>query len=539
MGNEQIFMDASLSKATPTMIECVDQEVRTTAWRIDRFVPGERARNSWASGAIICLMAATVFALFWFPVKRSFANVEVNYNEGWNAYRAAMVEKGIPLYGKPPEGFGTGTAYPPLSFHVIGSLGTAATFTFVGRWISLISLIATGIFVALIVRHEGGSRQIAIFSFLLYEIGIALLRPDRISMNDPQLLGEALSAGGLYFYARNSKSNRFLVISALFFCLAGFTKHNLIAFPAAVAVDLLFRSVRAFAVWAGAMLVSAGLLTAATLLIDGRYFPTHLLGGGGGRAYSYWLGWSSYHHYVLIFQSLLVVAAAWSIWAFRSHRVFALALVFSHALAFLLAGGFGVDLNIFFNALAATAIACGVALSDFSFAGVDSRPPVLNSVVALMFALFFISVVVFVPGQLRRDRERARALPAQESEFRSSVDFVKARPGPALCESLLLCYEADKPFEYEPFSVRDQVKTGRIRENDVLQLLRTHHFETVQIALRSDEVDLNELDLRASLSSTQTAPDTERRFTPAFMKELLEDYRLSKRTSEMAIFCPQ
>jgi hypothetical protein len=83
------------------------------------------------------------------------------------------------------------------------------------------------------------------------------------------------------------------------------------------------------------------------------------------------------------------------------------------------------------------------------------------------------------------------------------------------------------------------VKTGRIRENDVLQLLRTHHFETVQIALRSDEVDLNELDLRASLSSTQTAPDTERRFTPAFMKELLEDYRLSKRTSEMAIFCPQ
>jgi hypothetical protein len=119
MGNEQIFMDASLSKATPTMIESVDQEPRTTAWRIDRFVPSERARNSWASGAIICLMAATVFALFWFPVKRSFANVEVNYNEGWNAYRAAMVEKGIPLYGKPPQGFGTGTAYPPLSFHLI------------------------------------------------------------------------------------------------------------------------------------------------------------------------------------------------------------------------------------------------------------------------------------------------------------------------------------------------------------------------------------------------------------------------------------
>lgn len=75
-------------------------------------------------------------------------------------------------------------------------------------------------------------------------------------------------------------------------------------------------------------------------------------------------------------------------------------------------------------------------------------------------------------------------------------------------------------------------------EDDVLQLLRTHHFETVQIALRSDEEDLKEFDLRVSLSSDQKGPDKERRFTPNFMKELLEDYQLSKRTAEMAIFCP-
>ena len=108
-----------------------------------------------------------------------------------------------------------------------------------------------------------------------------------------------------------------------------------------------------------------------------------------------------------------------------------------------------------------------------------------------------------------------------------------------MCESLLLCYEAGKPFEYEPFSVRDQLKTGRLHEEDVLQLLRTHHFQAVQIALRSDEEDLKEFDLRTSLSSDQKEPDKERRFIPNFMKELLEDYQLSKRTSEMAIFCPK
>jgi hypothetical protein len=500
---------------------------------------GEPARDTWLSTVVICLMMATMLALFWFPLRRTFANVEVNYNEGWNAYRADMVAHGIPLYGARPQGFGTATAYPPISFHLIALLGTTSSFTVIGRCVSLISLIAAGVFVSLIVKRGGGSRQAAVFSFLLYEIGIALLRADRIGMYDPQLLGEALSAAGLYFYLRNPNSKGLLCVSALLFCLAGFTKHNLIAFPAAVAFDLLFRSRKAFVTWAGAMLLSAGLLTATTLLIDGRYFPLHLLGGGGGRAYSYMIAWSQFYHYAGRFQSLLVIGTAWSIRMVRSRLVFVAAFVFSHGLAFLLAGGYGVDLNIFFNGLAATVIVCGLALSDITSALVELRPGALNPTAAMMFGLFFISIVIFVPGQLRRDRKEMHALPALEKEFQSAAEFLKAHPGPALCESHLLCYEAGKPFEFEPFSVRDQIQTGRIHEDDVLQLLRTHHFQVVEIALRSDEEDLNEFDLRTSLTSDQKDPDKERRFTPNFMKELVEDYQLSKRTSQMAIFCPK
>lgn len=504
--------------------------------KIMYFFLGERARDALLSTAVICLMIATMLALFCFPLRRTFSNVEVNYNEGWNAYRAAMVANGSRLYGKRPQGFGTATAYPPLSFHLIGCLGTASTFVAIGRWISLISLMLTGVFVSLMVRRAGGSRPAAVFSFLLYEIGIALLKPDRIGMNDPQLMGEALSAAGLYFYVRNPDSKRLLCVSAVLFCLAGFTKPNLLAFPAAVAIDLLLRSRKAFATWASAMLLSAGLLTAMVLLVDGRYFIVHLM-GGGGRAYSFWIGWSSYHHYVEKFQSLLVIGTAWSICAFRSRRVFASAFILSHVLAFLLAGGSGVDLNIFFNALAATVIACGIAFSDITLVCAGVRPAGVNLAAALMFAFLFISIMVFVPGQLRRDRELIRLLPARENEFKSAVEFVKTRPGPALCESLLLCYEADKPFEYEAYSVQDLIKTGRIHEDDVLQLLRTHHFQTVEVALREDEQKLSEGDLRISLSSDQKEPDKQRRFSTKFMKELLADYQLAMRTSEMAVFC--
>src|SRR6266568_274697 len=211
---------------------------------------GEPLRDTWLSAAAIFLMMVTMVALFQFPVKRIFANVEVNYNEGWNAYRANMVAKGIRLYGEPPQGLGTATAYPPISFHLISWLGSANTYTEAGRLVSLFALIATGLFVALTVKKAGGSKLTAIFCFFLYEIGIALLRADRIGMYDPQLLGEALSTVGLYFYVRDPDSKRLLCISAVFFCLGGFTKHNLLAFPLAVAIDLVFRSRRAFVTWA-------------------------------------------------------------------------------------------------------------------------------------------------------------------------------------------------------------------------------------------------------------------------------------------------
>jgi hypothetical protein len=221
----------------------INQKPGTEVPKIPPVSFGQPVRDTWLSTIVISLMMITLLALFSFPVRRIFANVEVNYNEGWNAYRAAWVAQGIKLYATPPGGgFATGTAYPPISFHLVSWLGTANTYTLAGRLVSLISLLATGLFVALLVRQGGGSPHTAIFSFFLYEIGIAILRADRIGMYDPQLLGEALSTAGLYFYVRNPKSTRFLFFSALLFCLAGFTKHNLIAFPAAVAVDLGGRS---------------------------------------------------------------------------------------------------------------------------------------------------------------------------------------------------------------------------------------------------------------------------------------------------------
>jgi len=54
--------------------------------------------------------------------------------------------------------------------------------------------------------------------------------------------------------------------------------------------------------------------------------------------------------------------------------------------------------------------------------------------------------------------------------------------------------------------------------------------------LRYDEVDLSEAKLLTSLADDQKDPEKWRRFSPSFMNELLRDYQLELRTSDMALF---
>ena len=79
--------------------------------------------RSWFAIALIGLLSAILLGLLSLPVKRITADVQVNYNEGWNAYRQQMTIAGQPLYGAPPARFTGETGYPPISFHLVGWLG--------------------------------------------------------------------------------------------------------------------------------------------------------------------------------------------------------------------------------------------------------------------------------------------------------------------------------------------------------------------------------------------------------------------------------
>jgi hypothetical protein len=84
-----------------------------------------------------CVIAAWFFA---WPVYRTFLNIDINWNEGWNAYWADAAMGRMPLYPSPNQLITNN--YPPLSFYIVGAFALLIGDPILGgRLLSLLAVI--------------------------------------------------------------------------------------------------------------------------------------------------------------------------------------------------------------------------------------------------------------------------------------------------------------------------------------------------------------------------------------------------------------
>jgi hypothetical protein len=478
-------------------------------------IPPERIRLIWR--AVLALLAVLTLAAVWYPIQRISQVADINYNEGWNTYRSAMAAHGDPLYGQPPAF--TVTNYPPLSFHILGFLGKyLGGFTAAGRWTALASLAFLAIAMASLVRRFAGHWRFGILAALLFVLGLAVFVPDRIGMNDPQFFGLVWSFAGLCLYARNPRSFALLCASAAAFAISFFIKHNLLAFPAAVGLHLLLdRAWKRFALWLGALAaISAGLLV-LTFWWDGPYFFSHLL---APRSYSVMSAWGRVEPYFLDFQIPVAAAAFWSIrYAVSSARnLLVFAFVLAHLIGFGFAGGDGVVENVLFDALVMAVLIAAIGIGDLETRLIGLRFG--GALLALALLAPFLGIFALLPRVLFEERRASQLRPGIDAEFRQAAEFLQSRPGPALCEDLLLCFEAGKPPLFDAFYVRSQVKIDRLKEIDLLNTIQTGRFPTVEIEIPADQT---------------LAPVASFRFSKPVMGAILARYRPVLRTSRLTL----
>jgi hypothetical protein len=83
-------------------------------------------------------------------------------------------------------------------------------------------------------------------------------------------------------------------------------------------------------------------------------------------------------------------------------------------------------------------------------------------------------------GLLDFDRKR-------QEVFLTDAKFIAGKQGPAICESLLLCYVAGQPFILDPFNSRQYILSGRLDQGELIGRIAAHEFAVIQ--LRADICD--------------------------------------------------
>jgi hypothetical protein len=425
----------------------------------------------------LAILLAFSLLTFYYPVVRAFYRFEINYNEGWNVYVTQAAMQHPASYSGKHGAIGLG--YPFLSFYLVGYASHfIGDYLFTGRLISLVGFLLSCVLVGLIVKKLTGAWGPAVFASA-FSLGLFCAHmPDYVGMDDPQMFAHPFFLFGLWLYLLAPPSTmRIAGITALF-VLGGNIKHNLIPAPIAVLGDLcttsLSKAVR-FMVF-GVFFLALAIL--ANMLVRDPSFIAHIL---GPRPY-YLL--KARDAFFLSYSPLglpLAISVFWSIWQFQNRQARVIAFYFFSSLLIgaAFAGGSGVSTNTFFDNFFAMSIIMGAFL-DWSWKapirslGKGGRWRFLMPVL-----LYSCIVFTFFPWGVNVRRMLAE-LPERQRVFESEASILAAQPGPAICDSLLLCYDAGKPYAFQSFGFRALVRMGRMNSSAVVNQIAEKKYGAIQ-----------------------------------------------------------
>jgi len=479
----------------------------------------------------VALLAAAILLALQSVIAVPFV-FERNYNEGWNVYNTQRLFAGEVVYD---DDLWRVNNYPPVSFLVVGGLDRmVGDLLLSGRLVAVLSFAAVGLLAAAAVAQRGGNRTDALFAGASALGFCYLAAPAWVAVDDPQTLAEAIMLGGLVVYLTGPAGRARLSATAGLVMLAGFTKHNLVAIPIAITLDLALHHRRHLPFW---LLACAGLgvlFWALTVLGAGGSFLAHVL---QPRPFAWW----SVDFHVLRFLSIF--AAPFLLTVVFSRRLFAgdrFVLAAYGALAFasgaVFSGFEGASFNLLQDAAVFLAIAAGLLLKELRRRDDISTSYAGAAGLALVPLMMSLPILVRMPQALVEISRPARVLAADrdaEHAFLADAAYVAERQGPAICESLLLCYRAGQPIRLDPFNSRQYILAGRLDQGPLIASIAAHEIAVVQ--LRADICD----GPAAEGCTISHDPPKFLRFTDEFLYAIDRHYRIDRRSALGVFYVPK
>lgn len=217
---------------------------------------------------------------------------------------------------------------------------------------------------------------------------------------------------------------------------------------------------------------------AVNILVGGPFFISHLL---TSRAFSFEQLRNLFFSFYSPLGLPLAISAYWSIWQLQNRQARMISFYFFSSLLIgvTFGGGSGVSQNTYFENLFAMSIIMGACLdllwkAPIRALGKDGRwrfltPVLLYSSVAFTFLTWGASV----PKAISE-------LPELQRQYQGEVSFLAAQPGPAICESLILCYDAGKPYVLDPFNSARLVRLGKLNSQDIVKQIAEKKYGAIQ-----------------------------------------------------------
>ena len=402
---------------------------------------------------------------FAWPAYRAFLNVEIENNEGWNAYFADAAMGKMPLY--PSASQLITNNYPPLSFYIVGSIGRlVGDPVLAGRFLSLVALAAIAIAISLSVRRLGGSRVAAAISAAFFVATMSRFFTSYVGMNEPQLLSEAIMAFGFVGFLAVRSRDRGYVGPVLVMALAGFVKHNIIAMPmtAFLWLTLNRRREAVKCLCVALIVIAAG--TAICYAAFGRDFFLNIL---SPRQYSVKGALRSFEDLQWVSVALLAcVCNGWLRWRDPSVRLCNYLVAIALGSYFLQRTGAGVDFNAQFDLVIAVAIGLGLAYTQVPLWRVLGRflPAQAQAILLLALCARLLASKQIQPLRLAFDRGFLNEIAMHERAMADSVARVRRTPGDVLCSSFVT-YRAGKPFAVDAFNAEQRILAGALPKDAI------------------------------------------------------------------------
>jgi hypothetical protein len=98
--------------------------------------------------------------------------------------------------------------------------------------------------------------------------------------------------------------------------------------------------------------------------------------------------------------------------------------------------------------------------------------------------------MVFVPRGVSMPKLLSE-LRVRQQAYDAAVSFLVAQPGPAICETLILCYDAGKPYIFDPWNGTRLARLGKLDSNEIVKQIAEKKYGAFQtedsVALKTSE----------------------------------------------------